>query len=221
MSPGVRFRSVPAALLGFGLSVLALGVFAAGEQRLPLSAFRLVSSVSGPVNYYSLVTKEDPHHIRSDYQPGYDTAVVGYSFTTSQQRATHLSWRWRANVLPRGGNECASGKGDSAAVVYLSWKRGLRYYTLKYVWSAVGPRGAVCDRKRNPLLAQDTIIVESGGPLGEWRSVNLDLRSEFRKHFENGDPNAEVPDLFGVGLMSDGDQTKSRSSADFADFTLR
>jgi hypothetical protein len=221
MSLGVTFRLLSSALLGLAVCGLALGVFAAGEQRLPLSAFRLVQSVSGPVNYYSLVTKAEPHYIRSSYQPGYDTAVVGYSFAPSQLRATRLSWRWRANVLPRGGNECASGKGDSAAVVYLSWKRGLRYYTLKYVWSAVGPRGAVCDKKRNPLLAQDTVIVESGAPLGEWRTVDIDLRSAFRKHFENGDANAEVPDLFGVGLMSDGDQTNSPSSADFADFTLR
>lgn len=207
-------------MLALGLSGVALAAGAQGRQRLPLSTFQLVERVSGPVNYYTLVTSEQPHFIRSDYQPGYKTAVVGYSFGESQRRASQLSWRWRAQALPRGGNECESGKGDSAAVVYVSWKRGLRYYTLKYVWSAVGARGAVCDQKRNPFLAQDTVILESGGPLGEWRSVRLDLRAEFRKHFEGGNPEAEVPDLFGIGLMSDGDQTKSRSSADFADFTL-
>jgi len=123
-------------------------------------------------------------------------------------------------VLPHGGDECKRGKADSAAVVYVSWKRGLRYYTLKYVWSAVGARGAVCDKKRNPLVAQDTIILESGAPLGEWKPVNVDLRAEFRQHFEDGAVDADVPDLFGIGLMSDGDQTESVSSADFADFTL-
>lgn len=197
-----------------------MGALATGGKRLPLAEFQLVERVSGPVNYYSLVTAEQPHFIRSNYQPGYKTAVVGYSFGESQQRASRLSWRWRAQALPRGGNECESGKGDSAAVVYVSWKRGLRYYTLKYVWSAVGPQGAVCDQKRNPFLAQDTVVLESGGPLAEWRSVDLDLRAEFRKHFEEGNPEAEVPDLFGIGLMSDGDQTKSPSRADFADFTL-
>ena len=49
----------------------------------------------------------------------------------------------------------------------------------------------------------------------------LDLASEFRKHFEDGDATAEVPDFFGIGLMSDGDQTRSVSSADFSDFILR
>jgi len=161
-----------------------------------------------------------PAHVRSRYEPGFKTAVVGYVAKDWQARARGLSWRWRALTLPAGGDECRDGKGDSAAVVYVSWKRGLRYYTLKYVWSAVGKRGAVCDQKRNPFLAQDTVILESGAPLAEWKNVKLDLRAEFRKHFEGGDAGAEVPDFVGIGLMSDGDQTSSSSSADFAEFKL-
>jgi Protein of unknown function (DUF3047) len=186
---------------------------------LPVREFHVVERTSGPVNYYS-VKAGPPPHVHSRYEPGLKTAVVGYAAKEYQARATKLRWKWRALALPQGGDECKDGKGDSAAVVYVSWKRGLRYYTLKYVWSAVGARGAVCDKKRNPFLAQDTVIVESGAPLNEWRSVDLDLRAEFRKHFEGGDPKADVPDFFGVGLMSDGDQTKSVSSADFADFAL-
>jgi hypothetical protein len=123
-------------------------------------------------------------------------------------------------ALPSGGNECADGNGDSSAVVYVTWKRGLRWYSLKYVWSSIGPKGATCDRKRNPFRAQDTIIVESGPPLGEWRSVTLSPDVEFRNHFEGGDHRASVPDLIGVGIMSDGDQTKSNSEADYADFVM-
>jgi hypothetical protein len=211
-------------LLGIGLlaGVLLAGAVAAapaGPWPLPARSFQLVERVSGPVNYYS-VLPGPPEHVHSHYLPGLETAVVGYAAKDSQARATKLSWRWRAITLPVGGDECRSGKGDSAAVVYVSWKRALRYYTLKYVWSAVGTRGAVCDTKRNPFLAQDTVIVESGAPLGEWKGVSLDLRAEFRKHFEDGDATAAVPDFFGIGLMSDGDQTRSPSSADFSDFKL-
>jgi len=35
-----------------------------------------------------------------------------------------------------------------------------------------------------------------------------------------GNPNADVPDLVGLGLMSDGDQTRSTSAADYATFQL-
>jgi hypothetical protein len=210
-----------AALLALGALAAVASVQAAPAPPwpVPVQSFRLVERVSGPVNYYA-VLPGPPSLIRSDYQPGYKTAVVGYDVKEWQARASKLRWRWRALTLPRGGDECRAGKGDSAAVVYVSWKRGLRYYTLKYVWSAVGARGAVCDKKRNPFLAQDTVIRESGAPLQEWRSVELDLPAEFRRHFEDGDAKADVPDLFGVGLMSDGDQTASPSSADFAEFAL-
>jgi hypothetical protein len=208
-----------------GAAVVALAAEAAWAApappwSLPVQSFRLVERVSGPVNYYK-VLPGPPALIRSRYEPGYKTAVVGYDAKAWQERATRLRWRWRALELPRGGDECKDGKGDSAAVVYVSWKRGLRYYTLKYVWSAVGHRGAICDKKRNPFLAQDTVILESGGATNEWKSVELDLHAEFRKHFEGGRADADVPDFFGVGLMSDGDQTQSPSSADFAEFALQ
>ena len=66
-----------------------------------------------------------------------------------------------------------------------------------------------------------TIILESGGPLGAWRTEQIDLKQEFRRHFSDGDTNAEVPDFVGVGIMTDGDQTKSESSADYASFVLQ
>jgi hypothetical protein len=209
--------------LGLLVGVLVSGAVAAappGPWPLPVQGFHVVERASGPVNYYS-VLPGPPQHIHSHYAPGLKTAVLGYGAKEWQARASRLSWKWRAITLPVGGNECQEGKGDSAAVVYVSWKRGLRYYTLKYVWSAVGPRGAVCDKKRNPFLAQDTVVLESGAPIGQWKEVELDLRAEFRKHFEDGDPQAEVPDFFGIGLMSDGDQTSSVSSADFAEFKLQ
>ncbi|MEK7234111.1 MAG: DUF3047 domain-containing protein, partial [Elusimicrobiota bacterium] len=109
---------------------------------------------------------------------------------------------------------------DSAAVVYVTFRRSLSWYSLKYVWSSGATRGAICDRKRGVFSAQDTIVVERGGPTADWRSVEIDPRAEFRRHFADGDANAEVPDLVGIGIMSDGDQTNSLSSADFGGFAL-
>jgi hypothetical protein len=186
--------------------------------------WKFVSEKSGPVNYYSVVTENGVSFLRSKYTSGLKTAVMGWKTPEADRRKVkRVQWTWRAQTLPKNGDECASDRADSAAVVYLTFKRGLRYYTLKYVWSSVGKVGAVCDSKRNPFVAQDTIILESGGPPASpatWKSADVDLAAEYRKHFEGGDPNAEVPDFIGIGLMSDGDQTKSDSSADFGTFTL-
>lgn len=204
------------------VAVLALPRIAHAEDiTVAPTTWQLVKQRSGPVNYYSVVTEDGRSFVRSRYAPPMKTALLGYQLPDAdRRRIKSVKWSWRPQALPNGGDECVSGKGDSAAVVYLTWKRGLRYYTLKYVWSAVGQVGRVCDTKRNPFLAQDTVILRSGGPLGSWASEEIDLAAEFRKHFENGDPKAEVPDFLGMGLMSDGDQTSSASSADYGTFTL-
>ncbi len=203
---------------------LGAGYSSAADQsahRFPVANFRVVERESGPTNYYKLYKDADPPFIRAEYHPPFETTVIGVKVPDSDRETAHaLSWSWRAVKLPQGGNECEAGKGDSAAVIYVSWKRTLRWYVLKYVWSAVGPKGATCDKKSNPFAAQETVVLESGAPLNEWRTEHLDLRAEYRKHFEHGDPTASVPDFMGVALMSDGDQTRSDSSADYADFVL-
>jgi hypothetical protein len=211
-------------------SVLSLALLPAAVAAAPCAPrsvayrpkqFRVVEEKSGPVNYYRVHEEAGLSFIRASYKPPAKTTVLGVALPEADRgKARKLSWSWRALALPRGGDECAEGRGDSAAVVYVSWKRGLRWYTLKYVWSSVGKPGRVCDKKRNPFVAQDTIIVQSGAPLGTWKHQEIDLRAEFRKHFEDGDPSAEVPDFAGVGIMSDGDQTRSESTADYASFVL-
>ncbi len=220
----MKARRAPLALLA---AVAPLLCSAGADGRLPLALdvhrFRFVPKESGPVDYYTLV--EDASHgpyLHADYEPGMKTAVLAYEIQDDADRraAAHLRWTWRALALPAGGNECAKGKEDSAAVVYVTWKKFLRYYTLKYVWSSVGAKGAVCDSRRNAFVAQDTVILESGGPLDTWLTEDIDLAAEFRRHFENNDPNAAPPPLGGIGIMSDGDATGSKSSADYGPFGL-
>src|SRR5512146_2852928 len=106
---------------------------------------------------------------------------------TLRQRVRRVRWSWRARVFPDGGDECRPGHGDSAASVSLAFKRGLKWYVLKYVWSPVAPLGAVCDRKRTLLLARDTIVLERGGTPGTWLRELVDVKRAFVDHFDDGD----------------------------------
>jgi hypothetical protein len=206
----------------FVTSSAALGdASAARDLALDVHQFRVIDRESGPVNYYSVVDDPGMPFLRAQYVPPYETTVLGYQVADRDRaHATSLKWTWRADALPNGGDECTKGREDSAAVVYLTWRRGLRWYTLKYVWSAVTPKGAVCDRRRNPFVAQDTIVLESGGPMGQWKTEEVDLRREFRNHFEGGKADADVPDFLGIAIMTDGDQTRSPSAADYGGFVL-
>ena len=194
---------------------------AAHEIRIDPRDFKVVPRDSGPVNYYTVVDDPEGAFIRGAYAPPNQTAVLGWALPGDLHRpVARVRWRWRILAFPQGGNECQSGKTDSAAVIYLTWKRGLRFYAVKYVWSTVGPTGAICARRRNIFAAQDTIIVESGGPLGKWRTVDVDPDAEFRKYFESGNPKADVAAFQGIGILSDGDQTQSPAAADFGGFVL-
>lgn len=191
------------------------------DVPLDIRAWHVVERESGPEDYYRVVLDPTKPFIAARYVPPAKTTVLGFQTADrDRKRARGLRWEWRAITLPHGGDECASDRGDSAAVVYVTWKRFLKWYTLKYVWSAVGTVGRTCDRKRNPFVAQDTVILRSGPPLGEWRTESIDLASEYRRHFEDGRGDADVPDFVGVGLMTDGDQTHSESAADYAGFVL-
>jgi Protein of unknown function (DUF3047) len=216
----------PSLKLGIVLALALVPALAAADLPLGMDVhqFKFIPRESGKVNYYNVV--EDPAHgafIHANYQPPWETAVLGYELQSDADRdaARTLRWSWRAMTLPNGGNECASGKEDSGAVVYVFWKRGLKYYSIKYVFSGVGPKGATCDKHRNPFVAQDTVILESGGPLNTWVTEQIDLKAEFRKHFEDGKADADVPPLRGVGIMSDGDQTQSPSVADYGPFSVQ
>jgi DUF3047 family protein len=206
-----------------GISTAAFGNPPVGARPFPIEVgrFQVLQRDSGPTSYYRII--EDPFGrlIRGVYEPPLETvtlfADVGDGLRNGVER---IQFRWRAWVLPVGANECVPGRGDAAANVYIAWKRGLRWYSLKLAWSSGAPAGATCDRTRNPLVASDTIVLRSGAPTGVWQEEEIDPAALFRAHFEGGNPAAEVPELQGVGILTDGDQTRSLSAADYAGFVF-
>ena len=166
--------------------------------------------------YYHTVDDGQQSFVRGIYLPPQSTVTLFQDVPDElHQGVRRMQWRWRAQVLPRHGNECASGLGDSAAAVYITWKRGLRWYSLKFIWSTGAPVGATCNRIRNPFVASDSIVLRSGPATNGWEEEVVDPEELFRQHFDR-----DVPELQGIGLMTDGDQTGSMSAADYAGFVL-
>jgi hypothetical protein len=201
-------------------AITALAPAMASERELDFRELRAIES--GHHTYYQLRSDDRGPYLHADFRPGDDAVKQALVLREAERRGRHqLAWRWRALVLPAGGNECDPRRNDSAGSVYVAWRRGLRWYGLKYAWSSVGTLGAVCDRHDSPFLRGETIIRRTGGPLGAWVDESLDIEAEFRAHFAAGDPSAEVPDLIGIAVLTDGDETHSASSADFGSFVLR
>ena len=191
------------------------------EARLDPHEFKVIERESGSVSYYKIVEDPVEPFLRAVYRPPLETVVVGVDIGDDlRAQSKKLRWKWRAMALPIGANECKDGLGDSSASVYVAWKRWLKIYSLKFVWSTTVPKGTLCLGTSNLFLEQATVVLESGPPLGTWISEEIDLATEFRQAFADGDPSAPVPELLGLGVMSDGDQTHSLSAADYGSFTL-
>jgi hypothetical protein len=216
--------AVALALSGLGPPARAAGPSPGNLRAFPLDVhdFRVLERDSGPRNYYRTMSEvEQQEFIRGVYNPSLKTVTLFAPVPDELHRGVRsLRFRWRALVLPRGGNECKPGLGDGAANVYVTWKRGMRWYSVKLVWSSEAPVGATCNSTRNALVASDSVIVRSGGPTGVWQEVEVAPDTLFRAHFEGGRADAEVPELQGIGILTDGDQTHSVSAADYAGFAL-
>jgi hypothetical protein len=119
--------------------------------------------------------------------------------------------------VPAGGDEREKATNDSAAGVYVVFKGalgGLVPRAVKYVWSAREPRGAAFP---SPGYSTAQIVVLESGTdgAGQWRTERVDVAADYRRLFK-----AEPPEVQGIAVLTDSDNTGTRAAADYDDFRL-
>jgi hypothetical protein len=158
----------------------------------------------------------------------------------SDESGRYLSWRWRVDLPNEHANLRVTGGDDSAAevcvmfdlpmsavpfvdrqLVRLARTRStelLPTATVCYVWDAHFPIGTVLD---NAFTRRVRLMVLRGAntPLTAWRSERRDVHADFLLLF--GDEASTVPDIVGVGIAADADNTHSRSLSYIADIVLQ
>lgn len=128
-----------------------------------------------------------------------------------------LSWRWRARALPKGGNEREETKNDSAVAIYVVLDQNFLRIpkTLKYVWSTTLPVGT--EYRRDGIGRPHVIVLRSGPDrLGQWVSESVNVREDFIRVFGKEPPTSAV----GIGILTDGNATKTNSAGDYDDFVI-
>jgi hypothetical protein len=150
-----------------------------------------------------------------------------------------LSWRWRVDVPNEHANLRTRAGDDSAAEVCVMFDLPLQAVpfvdrqmvrlartqsaellpaaTVCYVWDTHLPIGTTLD---NAFTRRIRLIVLRGADMAPmtWRIERRDVRADFLRLF--GDEAAEVPDIIGVGIGADADNTQSRSLSYIADLVL-
>lgn len=157
-------------------------------------------------NSHFYVAAEDTGH----------SVILGKPIHWNPQEHPILTWCWRANALPPGGNERLDHANDSAAGLYVLFSRNWLGVPrqIKYVWSTTLPEGTFDRRPR--IFRPYFLVLESGAEgVGRWQFEQVDLERDHRRAFSG----AEAPKrTLALGLLTDANSTDSYAEADYADF---
>lgn len=146
-------------------------------------------------------------------------------------RTPLLRWEWKVEQGLDIVDHRVKAGDDFAARVYVlfeieperlsAWERVRRRLAsalfrvdlpgsaINYVWSSREPAGA---RWRNPYTAWSLMISLGAGPLGSWRSEEVDVLADYQAMFSS------PPRVLALALMSDSDDSCQQASATLAHF---
>lgn len=153
-----------------------------------------------------------------------------------------LAWRWKVEEFVEGADLRTKGGDDGAAKVCvffdfpvdrlsvgerakLALAKGstgetVPTETLCYVWDVKESKGAEFDNAFTKRIRMD--VLESGATdkAGGWLSERRRLMADYKRAFgaEAGDL---LPDVVGVAIQADADNTKARGISYFSDIELR
>ena len=128
-----------------------------------------------------------------------------------------LTWRWRAKVLPPGGDERIGKKNDSALGLYVICSQNLIRIPkqIKYVWSTTLPVDTIADRN---LIGRPRVRVLRTGAdrLREWVTERVNLYEDYKRIW-GGEPKDKT---VGIAILTDADATHTFAEGDYMDIVV-
>jgi len=117
--------------------------------------------------------------------------------------------------LPQQGREDKASLNDAAAAVYVVWKSSfiMRVKSIKMTWSSTLTPGTHIAKRMD---LDHVHVMRQGSELrGQWVTELVNIQELAKRHYPN-----EKNFPIALALMSDGDDTKSASSGDYAAFEM-
>jgi ABC-type transporter MlaC component len=165
--------------------------------------------------------KNKPYEVREENGNRYlaaedngESVILLKELKWNLKKYPYISFKWRAHKIPAGGDERYGRTVDSAAGLYLTYKKKLGYIpvSVKFVWSSTLPVGSAM--KRSGIGKPWMVVAESGEDhLGEWRTYIFDARQAYKDTFGGNPPDRPL----GLGFLSDANSTHSQAYADYDD----
>ena len=123
-----------------------------------------------------------------------------------------LTWRWKVDQLPIGGDVRSKKTDDQAAQVYVVFPRFpaiVNSRMVGYIWENLTPKGLEVQSQKSSNTRY--IVLQSGPTLmGTWQTQRQNVYEDYIRLF--GDEPSEVG---GITLMIDSDDTQSSAESFF------
>jgi len=187
------------------------------------------------VDNFENETMSDWHGRASDFKEIYQiNSLPDSSFLTAQSKGSDnfiikkveidlvkypfLNWKWRAKILPTDGDESKKSKCDMAASVIVVLRASKwRPQSIKYTWSTTLPKKTFTESPFAFWPARtDIIVIQSGEEhLNDWISEKVNVLDHYKTLYKK--ENVSSKNIEAFVIMTDSDNTKSISEADYDD----
>jgi hypothetical protein len=124
----------------------------------------------------------------------------------------YLSWRWKVTVLPTGGDVRNKKTDDQAAQVYVLFPKfpsAINTRLVGYIWENLTPKDLHVTSQKSSNTRY-VVLRNHTDPLNQWTEEKRDVLQDYRDLFGE-----EPPQVGGVTLMIDSDDTKSTAESYF------
>ena len=127
-----------------------------------------------------------------------------------------LSWKWKVNKLPEGGDFRKSKTDDQAAQLFVAFSKT---QFIVYLWDTSAPQGYMGDARAPPSMTIKVVVVRSGAAeSGKWLAESRNVADDYRRLYgTSGKPLV----VRGVRLQINTQHTRTSAESYFADLMFK
>ena len=238
-------RSWVALLFGVGMSLCAtaaddaaITAFSSAAPGDPPAAWKFATLPNKVATKYSIVELGGAKVLKVESDESYGNLVHAIRVPITEHGA--VAWRWRVDKLPeeadlraRSGEDSAAklcvffdfdgsklslGERTKLALARSSTGENVPTQSLCYVWDNKLP---IDTALASPFTKRIRYIVLQSGPgkLGQWATQRRNLVADYQRMFGD-ESEGKVPEVTGVSVSADADNTHGHGLSYFGDITL-
>ena len=139
-----------------------------------------------------------------------ESSTINKEVKVNVKETPILEWRWKAVVLPTGGDCRKKATDDQAVQLYVTFPRfprSVRSRIIGYIWDTTTPEGIIVRSEKNSLITY--VVVRSGSKdVNRWITESRNVYEDYKRIYKE-----EPGELEAVSIAIDSDDTNSSAES--------